>query len=175
MHNTYELLIAALLVGAGATLVMDIWAFFLQRALGIPSLSYCLVGRWVSHMQRGVFRHAKISAVAARPGECGLGWGIHYLIGIVYAGLLLLPAQGIWLGWLSQSPLYAFGVALVLGLVTVVFPFFIMQPALGFGIAASKNPKPAQALLKTLLTHSVFGVGLYCAGWLYQTLSVIMN
>jgi hypothetical protein len=47
---------------------------------------------------------------------------------------------------------------------TVVFPFFIMQPSFGLGMAASKTPKPTQARLKSLVTHAVFGVGLYvCA------------
>jgi hypothetical protein len=55
--------------------------------------------------------------------------------------------------------------ALVLGaLLAVVFPFFIMQPSFGLGIAASRTPKPTQARLKSLATHTVFGVGLYvCA------------
>jgi hypothetical protein len=54
--------------------------------------------------------------------------------------------------------------ALLFGIGTVVFPFFIMQPSFGLGIAASKTPKPARARLKSLATHIVFGVGLYvCA------------
>jgi hypothetical protein len=53
---------------------------------------------------------------------------------------------------------------LLYGIVTVVFPFFILQPSFGLGVAASKTPKPAQARLKSLATHSVFGIGLYlCA------------
>jgi hypothetical protein len=54
--------------------------------------------------------------------------------------------------------------ALLYGIGTVVFPFFIMQPSLGLGSAASRTPNPTQARLKSLLTHTVFGVGLYvCA------------
>jgi hypothetical protein len=46
----------------------------------------------------------------------------------------------------------------------VVFPLFILQPSLGLGVAASKSPKPTQARLKSLVTHTVFGLGLYaCA------------
>jgi len=51
--------------------------------------------------------------------------------------------------------------ALVYGVVTIVFPFFIMQPSLGLGVAASKTPKPSRARLKSLATHTVFGLGLY--------------
>jgi hypothetical protein len=39
-----------------------------------------------------------------------------------------------------------------------------MQPAFGLGVAASKAASPTQARLKSLATHSVFGIGLYlCA------------
>jgi hypothetical protein len=51
--------------------------------------------------------------------------------------------------------------ALLYGIGTVVFPFFIMQPAFGLGMAASRTPTPMQARLKSLVTHTVFGVGLY--------------
>ena len=47
---------------------------------------------------------------------------------------------------------------------TVVFPFFLMQPSLGLGIAASRTPNPTQARVKSLATHTVFGLGMYgCA------------
>jgi hypothetical protein len=47
---------------------------------------------------------------------------------------------------------------------TVVFPLFVMQPALGLGVGSSKTANPTQARLKSLATHAVFGVGLYgCA------------
>jgi hypothetical protein len=45
-------------------------------------------------------------------------------------------------------------------------PFFVMQPAFGAGVAASKTPRPAQARLRSLMTHGVFGVGLYAGAWL---------
>ena len=59
--------------------------------------------------------------------------------------------------------------------VTVAFPFFILQPCLGFGIAGSKTPSPVTTRMKSLAAHAAFGVGLYvCAlalvklfpGWL---------
>jgi len=56
--------------------------------------------------------------------------------------------------------------ALIVGIGTVVAPWFIMQPAMGAGIAASRTPRPAEARLHSLLTHAVFGVALYLAGWI---------
>ncbi|MEO5588295.1 MAG: DUF2938 family protein, partial [Gemmatimonadaceae bacterium] len=54
--------LGAFVIGVGATLMMDLWNLFLKRAFGIASLNYCLLGRWVSHLPEGVFRHASIKA-----------------------------------------------------------------------------------------------------------------
>ena len=45
----------SVLIGIGATLVMDAWALFLRRFFGITSLNYALVGRWLGYMPRGIF------------------------------------------------------------------------------------------------------------------------
>jgi Protein of unknown function (DUF2938) len=46
---------------------------------------------------------------------------------------------------------------------TVVAPLFILQPAMGAGIASSKTPKSVFNCIKSLATHTVFGLGLYLA------------
>lgn len=155
-HSVREpFLISALAIGVGATLLMDLWNLFLKRAFSIPSLNYCLLGRWVSHLPSGTLRHASISAASQKPHECTVGWMTHYSIGIVLAVVFVLFVSGEWLAHPTVLPALLFGVA------TVVFPFFILQPALGLGIASSRAPNPAQARLKSLATHSVFGIGLY--------------
>lgn len=42
-------------------------------------------------------------------------------------------------------------------------PFLIMQPGMGAGLAGSRTAKPAATRLQSLLTHTVFGLGLYAA------------
>ena len=145
-------------IGIGATLLMDLWNLFLKRAFGIPSLNYCLLGRWIRHMPGGTFRHRSINAAPRKSFECGVGWIAHYSIGVVFAVILVAIASGEWL----ERP--TFPLALLYGIGTVVFPFFILQPSLGLGVAGSRTPKPMQARLKSLMTHAVFGAGLYlCA------------
>ena len=153
-----DYIVGAIAVGIGATLVMDLWNLFLKRTFSIPSLNYCLLGRWLRHMPGGTFRHASITAASQRPFECAAGWIAHYTIGVVFALVLVILTSGDWLARPTLS------LALLYGIGTVVFPFFILQPSLGFGIAASRTPNPTQARLKSLATHTVFGVGLYvCA------------
>ena len=151
-------ILGAVAIGAGATLFMDLWNAFLKRAFNVPSLNYCLLGRWLRHMPAGTFRHANINAASPKTHECTVGWMAHYSIGVAFALVFVALASA---DWLARP---TFVVALLYGIGTVVFPFFIMQPSLGLGIAASRTPNPMQARLKSLATHTVFGVGLYlCA------------
>ena len=151
-------ILGAIAVGIGATLVMDLWNLFLKRVFGIPSLNYCLLGRWLRHMPGGTFKHASIIAAPPKSFECTVGSIAHYTIGIVFALVLVVVTSGDWLARPTLLP------ALLYGISTVVFPFFIMQPSFGLGIASSKTRNPTQARLKSLMTHTVFGVGLYiCA------------
>jgi hypothetical protein len=148
-------ILGAIAIGIGAGLVMDLWNLFLKRTFSIPTLDYCLLGRWLRHMPRGTFRHTSITAAPRKPFECTVGWIAHYTIGIVFALVFVALAPGDWLARPTVLP------ALLYGMGTVVFPFFIMQPSFGLGIAASRTSKPTQARLKSLVTHTVFGVGLY--------------
>jgi hypothetical protein len=46
-----------------------------------------------------------------------------------------------------------------------------MQPGMGAGIAASRAPRPNAARLQSLVTHTIFGLGLYVAGLVLNYLS----
>jgi hypothetical protein len=150
-------LIGAVVIGIGATLVMDLWNMFLKRAFRIPSLNYCLLGRWLRLIPQGTFRHTSIAAAPPQPLECAAGWLAHYSIGLVFAIGFVALVSGDWLARPTLLP------ALLYGIGTVVFPFFILQPSLGFGIASSKAAHPARARLKSLGTHVMFGLGLYAS------------
>lgn len=158
-------LVLVVAVGAGATTLMDVWTIIRQHLLGVPGLDYGLVGRWLGHLARGRFRHHPIAVSPPVRGERALGWVAHYLIGILFAALLI----AIWgLEWVHRPTI---GPALIVGLGTAVAPFLVLQPSMGAGIAASRTPQPARARLHTLLTHGIFGLGLYAAGRIVNLLT----
>jgi hypothetical protein len=163
MNPIIEFALRNLLIGAGATLCMDVWAALLRR-FGIPSLSFALLGRWIGHLPRGRWLHDGIAKSPPIPHELLLGWCAHYGIGIGFATLLLTTFG---LDWARSPTLFP---ALLIGFVTVVAPLFILQPALGAGMASSKTPRPVFNSVKSLLTHVVFGFGLFLAAWLTAAL-----
>ncbi len=159
MPEVTDYLVCALLMGVGATVVMDLWGVARKRLLGVPQLEYRLVGRWLGHMARGRFRHDAIATSPPVGGERLIGWTAHYLTGVAFAAILL----AIWgLDWAHHPTIRP---ALIVGIATVAAPFLIMQPGMGAGIAASRTPHPTMARLHSLITHGVFGLGLYAAGW----------
>src|SRR5690348_9169854 len=89
MPITFEFILQILLIGAGATIVMDVWLLLLKRA-GAPAMNFALLGRWVGHLKRGAWTHAAIANATPIKHEIALGWSVHYAIGIVFAALLLL-------------------------------------------------------------------------------------
>jgi hypothetical protein len=155
MNNLAFSLLSAVLIGSGATLTTDLWALFLNRAFKITSPNYCLVGRWLLYMPEGTFKHSNIVSTPQKSTECTVGWIAHYMIGITFAIAFVAFVGNNWLQHPTPIP------TIIFGIVTVLMPFFIMQPAFGLGVAASKTSNPAQARIRSLLNHTVFGVGFY--------------
>lgn len=165
MQEMLDLIIRAVPIGIGATAMLDIYALMLKRLFGIPSANWAMVGRWTGHFPRGRFVHASIAAADPITGERAIGWTAHYLIGIGFA-VLLLATYG--RDWANEPTLVP---ALIVGLATVIAPFFLMQPAMGSGIAASKTPNPGAARIRSVGSHLIFGIGLFAAAWISARLS----
>ena len=141
-------------IGVGATAVMDLWLILLKRR-GVPTMDFGLLGRWVGHLFQGRVSHDAIRNARPVKGELGLGWLAHYVVGIVFAGLLV-GLQGA--AWLHDPTVFP---ALAWGLATAAAPLFVLQPAMGAGVASSRTPAPLKNSLRSLANHAVFGLGLY--------------
>ncbi len=149
-----HIIIKTILVGVGATFAMDIWSFILS-VFNIKSLDYRFVGRWIGNMPNGQFFHKNISNSAPIKSELIIGWAAHYSIGICFA-FLMLAIYG--KSWFEKPYLFP---ALVIGITTIIAPFYLMQPAFGFGLAGANFPEPNSVRLKSFMAHLVYGIGLY--------------
>jgi hypothetical protein len=140
--------------------VVDLWGVLAVRVFGAPPTNWGMFGRWLGNFPRGRFVHDSIAKAPAVRGELLLGWSGHYAIGIAFAALLIAICGLDWARHPTPLP------ALLFGLVKVAAPFFIMQPAMGAGIAAANTPKPGPARLRSIANHAMFGVGLYVSALL---------
>lgn len=141
-------------IGIGATVVMDLWLLLL-KLLDVPTLNFAMVGRWVGNMPKGQWMHDPIAKATPVPGELALGWTVHYATGVAFAGLLAMVAGPQWMHAPSMAP------AVLVGMATVMFPFFVMQPALGSGVMSLRTKAPVKNSIKSIANHTVFGLGMY--------------
>jgi len=132
-----ELLFGAVTVGLGATFVMDLWTIFsgtLSKFFTQLLLCWSLAA---PHGQCS-FKHPSITAAAQKPAECTTGWIAHYAIGVLFALALVALATPEWLRSPTLMP------ALIFGIVTVGFPFFIMHHRSALALPRQR-PKSMQA------------------------------
>jgi hypothetical protein len=153
-----DIFLKAMVVGVGGTILLDLYALMMSRLLGAPAANWAMVGRWIGNMAHGQFVQAAMSEAAPFKGELAIGWIAHYAIGIGY-GLLLIKLWG--KVWLERPTLLP---PVLLAWALLVAPYFIMMPGMGMGIAGSRTPKPNATRLKSVIGHSIFGLGMYATG-----------
>jgi len=150
-----DVLVRTVLVGIGATALLDLWALLLNRIFGLPLPNWALVGRWFAHLPRGRVLHEDIARSEPVANERAIGWLAHYAVGILFAGIVVAIWGAAWL----RNP--AFLPALIVGLATVGCGWFILQPGMGAGIAASKRANANTVRALNIVGHTVFAVGLW--------------
>jgi hypothetical protein len=143
-----------LLTGMGATLITDLWLLVRRRLFRLNLPDYRLIVRWLGRMRHGEFRHQAIVKAPAIRGEHAIGWIAHYAIGVAFA---VLPLACWGRAWVERPTASA---GLLIGLTTVAAPLLIMQPAMG----VRRTP------LQSVVTHAVFGLGLFVSAALYRML-----
>lgn len=151
----FELFWRSVAIGVGATVLMDLWAILLHKFFSENLPNWAPVGRWFWHLKEGRVFHDDIGKAAPYAHELALGWIGHYVVGILYGVILVIFAGAAWLSNPTFLP------AWILGIVTVGAGWFLLQPGLGIGWAASKTPNPTKVRVLNLVAHTVFAIGLW--------------
>lgn len=145
------------LMGLAGTAAMDVWAMMLHRAAGLPKPNWAMPGRWFGHLFRGRVFHQDIKASAEVTDELRLGWAFHYGVGILYGVVFAVFAGAVWLGSPTFLPVWIFS------LLTIAAGWFLLQPGMGLGWAASATPSPWKVRGLGLLAHTAFALGMWIA------------
>lgn len=158
MISNYGKFIQITLIGIGATITMDLWGIFM-KFLGIKGLNMAHLGRWFLTLSQKKWFHENIANSPVVHGELVVGWIVHYMIGISFAYLLVKVYGIVWLEKPTLKP------AIIIGIITLFGPLMILQPALGLGYFASKSANPMFSVLRSIGSHTIFGLGLYASAW----------
>ena len=152
---TVETAVFGVCAGIFATATMDVLANVFNRMGLTAGARGQWVGRWYLGIFKGRFVHADIEAFPEQAGEKQAALVGHYVIGTVLAVFYITAAQ-----WFTIPP-DGFFTAVGYGLVTCVFPWFLVLPGLGFGICGWKGPPELKLFRSTLMNHISYGLGLW--------------
>ena len=142
-------------IGALATLLMDGWFVARAAVARAGRFSVAPMGRWFGYLFRGRLVHAEIGTTPPLAGEVPLGWAFHYGVGAIYGAAFIWLVGPTWLAHPRLLPAWLFAIA------TVAAGWFILQPGLGMGFAASRTARPNTVRALDLAAHTVFGIGLW--------------
>ena len=158
---TGEMIVFGVCAGVAATMTMDVLASASRRVGFTAGAKGRWIGRWYLGIARGRFVHSNIAVAPEQVGEARAAFVGHYAIGIALAVLYVAGA-----GWLGLSR-DTFLVALGYGAATSVFPWFLMFPALGFGLFGLRGPPELRLFRSSLTNHLSYGLGLW---WIAKVL-----
>lgn len=92
-----------------------------------------------------------------------LGWIGHYAVGILYSVIFAVYGGMEWFSGPVFLPVW------ILGILTVTAGWFLLQPGLGIGWAASKLPNTQNIRLLKLIAHTFFALGIYGTALLLES------
>lgn len=159
--ETIVKIVTIICTGVAATVTMDVLGLVSSKLGLTADAKGQWIGRLYLDLARSSFYHSNNAEYPEQPGEKTAAMVGHYVFGILLAGFYLVGAD-----WLGISPGSLF-IALGYGLATSVFTWFLVFPALGFGLFGIKASKRMKLLKTSLLNHIYYGFGLW---WIIQLL-----
>ena len=149
-----NILINSLVLGLSATLIMDLLGWLRSSVFKIPSFNYAYLGRFFLILKDNEKGYRNITQAPEQKFERLIGWGFHYMTGIIFALIYTYIDH-------SNNTLETFISSILFGISTVLFPLLLIQPILGFGFFASKTPDQWISIKNSFVAHLNFGVGLF--------------
>ena len=155
------LILQGLISGLVATIIFDLFNQSLHYAHSIDKPKWNLLGRYYLGYKEGRYIRNSLADDAEVENELLWGYIIHYVIGIIY-GLIYVCLNNIFFDYPSILIAYLFGFTTVLGAWCYLMPF-----AYNLGFFASKSNKRFNILAQNLITHFIFGTGLFIGYYIY--------
>jgi hypothetical protein len=149
-----DTVIASIIAGVFGTATMDLMNLLFARRRLILQIDVAMIGRMAAGWARGRFRYGHPSEMEPVAGEKFLGYVAHHGIGVGLAIPFIFfceyfaggPVQPTW--------------AIPYGLATTIASWFLVYPAMGFGVCGWRSPDGPKAIFSPLANHLFYGVGL---------------
>ena len=169
--NFSSTIVLGIFIGFIATIFYDLYSVMLYLNFNMyDPIDWHLLGRWIGHLLVGDFVFVNIPKLSIVQHEIALGWMTHYMIGILDAIIFAFILK--YLMKKSYPGLSVFSISVLFGWFLIIFPFLVLEPAMGAGFFAVLSPNPDFTRWLTFSFHSVFGLGLFIGYRICQFFSI---
>jgi len=160
-----DLWFVAFVGGLVGSIFMDVIEEIMSK-VGIQSgVKATHIGRWAHGLSKGKFYYSDIDKVAPVNNELKIAFVFHYLVG---GGLVALGYPVLLYFYNIFSLSLPIPLAVVYGLLTCVFPWFILMPSIGKGMAGNQMPAQAMPIIAPVISHLAYGLGLWLTLFVYS-------
>jgi len=148
-------ILQGLFSGFIATIIFDIYNLSLNYAYNIDKPKWNFLGRYFLGYREGRYIRKNLQNDNEENNELLWGYAIHYIIGITY-GIIYVVLNVLFFDYPSLLIAYIFGFFTVLGAWCYLMPF-----GYSLGFFASKSDQQFKTLVQNLISHFIFGTGLF--------------
>lgn len=147
----------AFLGGLVGSVFMDVVEAFMANRGIYSGVTGSHIGRWAHGLIRGKVYYSDIEKTEPVRNELKIAFIFHYLIG----GGVVALGYPVMLSFvdLISSPFHL-PWAIFYGLLTCAFPWFILMPSIGKGVAGRKMPIQAKPIIAPIISHLAYGLGI---------------
>jgi len=159
--SPHDIAVFVIVVGAGSTLVLDLWVTALRAFRGWPATDWGKVGRWLMGVPSGQLVLDQENEAEPAGIERIVGWTFHYAIGLAYAALLPLVWGAAFVAHPGLVPIVLVGLVL-----STLAGLCLLMPAMGAGFMASRVPERGRRIALLIVAHCVFAGAQFAWAWL---------
>ena len=156
------ILLQGIISGLFATIMFDLYHSCTNFAYGVEKPKWNLLGRYFLGYKENKFIRKNLINDEELDNELLWGYFFHYLIGIIY-GIFFVIFNFLLFDYPSILLAYIFGFSTVLGAWCFLMPF-----AYNLGFFGSKSEQRINLLVQNLISHFVFGTGLFIGLYIFN-------
>lgn len=159
-----DLWIMAFVGGLVGSAFMDIMEMYMGKVGIYSGVKGTHIGRWAHGLAKGKLYYDNIDDAAPVNNEIRIAFIFHYLVGGGFVAL----GYPVMLYFVDVSTLFMhLPLAVIYGLLTCAFPWLILMPSLGKGIAGNKMPTQVSPIIAPIGSHLAYGLGIGVTVFLY--------
>lgn len=153
-HHWSDWVLRIICVWISSLFLSDSFLYIYNAIFNFKGSIYQPLGYWVIQIYHGHFFLENILSITPSSPQAIFGLSIHLILGFFFSILY------VFIIYFRFDFNHRFRDGIIYGLCLILFPLFIELPALGYGLLGIKMPYYFLFIIRTIVFHLLFGIGM---------------